>query len=400
MVGDLPRSHTERNTLHALSTTDRTPDNPPEAVYEPRHIPALDGVRGLAIALVMMLHAGAILRDLPIAAYLQWGWMGVDLFFVLSGFLITRILLDTRTDAHYFRRFYIRRGLRIWPLYYLFVVCVVLLLHVLRRHAPATGEGADLTIASPLCLYIFFVQNLNPASIFGLRDSLLSITWSLCIEEHFYLLWPVLVRFLSPRTLPRLLIAILAISPFMRLALACGLRDQPYSMWYQAVNRLTPFHLDSIAAGCLLCLLWSGIRNRSRAMHWFTVLFIAGLALSIFTFANQLDRTVFSFCYSAVAAMFTGLVGMALLGRFAAFFTQPWLKYLGKISFGLYLIHPVVFLAFQSHHLFQRVGMAQHIQLAEGLAVIPAIALSIAIAHLSWKFYESRVLALKASLAP
>ena len=109
--------------MHALSTADRVSEGSPEGVYEPKHIPALDGVRGVAIALVMMLHAGAILRDLPIAAYLQWGWMGVDLFFVLSGYLITALLIrehDLRGHIDV-RSFYVRRALRIWPIYFLVV---------------------------------------------------------------------------------------------------------------------------------------------------------------------------------------------------------------------------------------------------------------------------------------
>jgi len=388
----------------ALALTDDARGSSTKEIYEPKHVPALDGVRGLAILLVLLVHITEIVRDLPIARYLSFGWIGVDLFFVLSGFLITRILLDTQSDAGYFRRFYIRRGLRIWPLYYVFLVCMLLLVHVLAKPAfsgsSAGGEHFKFALVSPVYLYLFFAQNLNPHSLFCFKDSMLSVTWSLCIEEHFYLAWPICVRIFSRRTLFRILIAILAISPFLRLAVAYFDRNQPYSVWYQTVYRATPFHIDSITAGCLLCLVWSGIRKNARNIYWFVALFGIGLLSSVLCFLTQENKVIFAFCFTAVTAMFAGLVGMTLMGRFSRLFTHPYLRYLGKISFGLYLIHPTVFLLFQSHRLFERIGMANHLALAECVAAVLATGLSLYISHLSWKFFESRVLALKARLAP
>ena len=268
----------------APALTDVARGSSTKEIYEPRHVPALDGVRGLAILLVLLVHITEIVRDLPIARYLSFGWIGVDLFFVLSGFLITRILLDTHSNAGYFRRFYIRRGLRIWPLYYVFLVCMLLLVHVLAKPAfsgsSAGGEHFKFALVSPVYLYLFFAQNLNPQSLFCLKDSMLSVTWSLCIEEHFYLAWPICVRIFSRRTLFRILIAILAISPVLRLAAAYVDRNEPYSVWFESVYRFTPFHIDSITAGCLLCLAWSGIRKNSRAIYWFAALFSMGFLFS------------------------------------------------------------------------------------------------------------------------
>jgi peptidoglycan/LPS O-acetylase OafA/YrhL len=387
-----------------LATPDRHLEDSSKRVYETKHFPALDGVRGLAIVLVLFEHSSSFIRDLPIANIFYFGWIGVDLFFVLSGFLITRILLETGNDKQYFRRFYIRRGLRIWPVYYIYFLSVLLFMHAFGKIAAlvtvAGGEVAKLELVSPFYLYLLFLQNLDLWSMFSLRDSILGITWSLCIEEHFYLVWPICVRNLSRRTLSGILIVVVALSPFLRLTTAYLGRNQPYWTWYQMINRFTPLHLDALAAGCLLCLVWSRTRNSSHWIYGFRALFGVGLACFIVCFFNIQDRYIFSFCYTALAAMFTGLVGLTMLGRLSILFTQPSLRYLGKISFGLYLIHPTIFIIFSSHAFFHIIGMAGHAKVAGCLTAVPAIGLSIYIAHLSWKFFESRVLALKSRFAP
>ncbi len=371
--------------------------------YEPKHLPALDGVRGIAILLVIMVHLGAILRDVGIQRYIEFGWIGVDLFFVLSGFLITRILLDTRNDSSYYRRFYIRRGLRIWPLYYVYLIVSLLLVHVLGRvfaHSHSDfGSGGPPSITTPLWMYLFFVQNLYWPSLFCSRDAM-AVTWSLCIEEHFYLAWPVCVRTFAIRTLKYGLIALLILSPFMRLGAMFVLRGAPYSTWLQTIIRFTPLHLDAIAAGCLLCLLWERLCSLTWHFRLFTGAFLFGLAATIFCIAFQQSEIIYSFCFSALTIMFAGLVGMALNGWLSVVFTNPFLRYLGKISYGLYLIHPYVFLFLQSHHLLARLGLSSHIQIGEWISATLAVSISLLIASLSWKFYESRMLALKPKLAP
>jgi peptidoglycan/LPS O-acetylase OafA/YrhL len=371
--------------------------------YEPKHLPALDGVRGIAILLVILTHLTAILRDVGVQRYIEFGWIGVDLFFVLSGFLITRILLDTRRDSRYYRRFYIRRGLRIWPLYYVYLVVSVLLVHVLGivfAHSRADfGSGGPPSIRTPLWMYLLFIQNLYWPSLFCSKDTM-AVTWSLCIEEHFYLAWPVCVRKFGLRALKYGLLALLILSPFMRLSALVLLRGAPYSTWLQTIIRFTPLHLDSIAAGCLLCLLWEKLCSLTWHFRLFTGAFLFGLAATIFCLVFQQSQIVYSFCYSALAIMFAGLVGMALNGWLSPLFTNRSLRYIGKISYGLYLIHPYVFLFLQSHHLQARLGLGHNVQAGEWIAAILAVSISLLIASLSWKFYESKMLALKPKLAP
>src|SRR5271156_1170700 len=164
-----------------------------------RRIPQLDAVRGLAILVVMMhnislkypvLHSQQLFRD---------GWMGVDLFFVLSGFLITGILVDTcRSDGH-FKNFYVRRCLRIWPLYYSLLFFMFVIIRVLSR---SQFQGVVQT-SSPLWAFPLFLQNfLLPISTNAAGP--LGVTWSVAIEEQFYLIWPLVVRFCSLKQLRRL----------------------------------------------------------------------------------------------------------------------------------------------------------------------------------------------------
>lgn len=374
-----------------------------EQVYEPKHLPALDGIRGIAILMVILVHSLSILRDVGVAPYFGFGWIGVDLFFVLSGFLITRILLDTRSDSSYYRRFYIRRGLRIWPLYYVYLIVSLLLVHVLTKvhaHSPGDfGSGGTPSIASPLWMYLFFIQNLCWTSLFSAKDAM-AVTWSLCIEEHFYLAWPVCVRKFSLATLKYGLIALLIASPFLRIGAIYLLRDYPYSTWFQTITRFTPLHLDAISAGCSLCLFWPKLCSLPWRFQLFTGTFLFGLASTIFCIFFQQNKVVYSFCFSSLAIMFVGLVGMALNGWLNTVFTNSFLRYVGKISYGLYLIHPYIFLFLQSHHLLAKFGFARHIQLGEWIAAIFATSISFLIAAFSWRVYESRMLALKPRLAP
>src|SRR5262249_53287170 len=151
------------------------------------HIPALDGVRGLAILTVILFHcldwAGPTethTADLAVRAVARVGWAGVDLFFVLSGFLITGILLDARGKPHYYRNFYARRSLPIFPLYYAVVLVRLLVVPLLSR----PPEWVEWPKALAAITYLTNVwQSLVPAD--QRTDVLLSPTWSLCVEEYF-----------------------------------------------------------------------------------------------------------------------------------------------------------------------------------------------------------------------
>src|SRR5262249_20264383 len=156
---------------------------------------------------VMIHHLVPNFQSFRLEKVADFGWIGVDLFFVLSGFLITGILVDSKEQSNYFRGFYWRRVLRIWPLYYGLVLLVYLI-------GPHLRLAANWNISSYApWIYVFFLQNILIPD-WGIYP--LTPTWSLAIEEQFYLIWPLAVRFLSTRILRACLIAILVVSPVAR----------------------------------------------------------------------------------------------------------------------------------------------------------------------------------------
>lgn len=383
-------------------------DSPTEVVSRPsaRHLPALDGIRGVAILLVLLFHLGSILRSSPfLSRILNVGWIGVDLFFVLSGFLITRILLSTREDARYYSRFYIRRGLRIWPLYFAYVLVFYLGLHFVGQiHAvqqfAATSNWLreyPLRLSRPLIVYLLFVQNLV-----GFGD-MLGVTWSLCIEEHFYLAWPVLVRKLSFSLLKRLLWVAFLLSPVLRLGyyFFAKLEGIPFGAMYTVIYHATPFHLDSIVAGCLLGLYWVECKDVMRLRLRFWILFLTGMvASSVVLWPAARDTILCCFSFTALSVMFAGVTGLALLGWNRRVLVNPALRYCGKISYGFYLIHAPIVNVFQSHPILHKIFRFHSLFLMEIAGALSATVLSFAVAIVSWNFFEKPILGLKDKWAP
>ena len=405
LVGTAPPTKTTHSFMQSLLPRDSDHNNGGTK----DRIPELDGVRGIAILMVLLSHSMVIVRDTPISGIFQFGWIGVDLFFVLSGYLITGVLLRTRSDTNFYRRFYIRRALRIWPLYYALLAVALCALPALRHILPAsnslgTGTGFKtelLQIFTPWPLYVLFMQNLWPGSLFTFYDAvILHVTWSLCIEEHFYFTWPVFVRRFSRRSLALGLCALLFLFPVLRAGTGIELlRYMDFGAFYQISMRFTPLHLDAIAAGCLLSIVFNTVQPLARktALAW--LLLLGGAAVSSVAITST-NPILFAFFYCGMAATFSGFLALALLGWANVILTNSMLRYVGRISYGLYLIHPSVFIAFQSHAMYRRLHLAQHLAAAEYIAAAAAMAVSIGLAGVSWRFFESRALALKGSLAP
>ena len=226
-------------------------------------IPELDGIRGIAILTVLFYHlfSYSMFRQswtgvAHLAMKLTENWShGVDLFFVLSGFLITGILLDARSDPHFFRNFYARRALRILPLYY--TVLVVILLSY--RHS-----------GSYVLVSFFHLSNISP--ILGI-PMMNGSMWSLSVEEHFYLCWPMVVRRFQPATVMRIAVGVCLAEPLIRAAAF------PY---VESVFPYSWFRLDGIATGaCLACFVRSP-RYSARSARWLALfLAAAGLFMEI-----------------------------------------------------------------------------------------------------------------------
>lgn len=343
----------------------------------PKRVLQLDGIRGIAILLVI-LHNTSGRYPLP---HLRWladsGWMGVDLFFVLSGFLITRILLDTKHSEGYFKNFYARRVLRIWPLYYSLLLFLFVLIPLLRP-----GQAATIFTArsSPWWAYPLFLQNFL-VPIPTQATGPLGVTWSLAVEEQFYLVWPLVVRYCSSSQLRRLAAVVICLSPIVRL----------YSSVHGVIIYSNTFcRLDGLMAGALLALVASqeNLRpSRFIKLAWASLLVAAPLAV----LADAPNHRWF--VHSLVAAAAASFVYLVL------FASHPWLRvamtnrflvYTGTISYGLYLLHKLPFDAFED----------LRVSANPLLAIAMGVASTFALAALSWNLLEKPFLNLKRMFAP
>src|SRR6266446_507361 len=352
--------------------------------FVPGYIPQFDGLRGLAILLVLIGHSG-FLEALPHAGMLEYTRFGVDLFFVLSGFLITGILADSKGSPHYFRNFYARRALRIWPLYYLvlFVAFVV---------APLFAPSMRPTASSTWPAFVFYVQNI----VFAHHDTYpfgLGATWSLAVEEQFYLTWPVLVFLLKKRTLA--IVSVLLVVMSLSLRLWFHFHGAPLGF----VHFFTISRLDAIAFGSLAAL-W--LRSPSCTLvRWRTCAYqFLGLGVVGTILARILmhrNSSIVSYTFLAIA--FTGLLGTSLtsdprsslLGRSLS---AAWLRYTGKISYGIYLLHYPLFILWS--RFIGSLGFYRAYPLAGNLAAFAGqIPLAAIAASISWHFFEEPILRLK-----
>jgi peptidoglycan/LPS O-acetylase OafA/YrhL len=377
-----------------------------------RHLPVLDGVRGVAILLVLVHHfvreplAGATsLVDEGLHRLTKAGWVGVDLFFVLSGFLITGILLDTKHAQNYFRSFYARRALRILPAYYLFIVLCLTLVPLLVPHdveGKATMVRDQIWFWTHLMnIYLVFVHHEWPP--FSTAH-----LWSLAIEEQFYLLWPLAVFLFRPQTVTRLAIAMLCAAPVLRVVLL-AFRGHPVTfagspLVYVANYMLLPCRMDSLAAGALVASLVRSV-GVARCVPWARrIALIAGGVLAAGFLAQ---RGVFDWYmpvvqaagYSVLAAFFASVIVLAIShgrGTLSDLLTSRPLLFFGRYSYALYLFHmlPVLVLT--------ELGFREHLleivpvrALAALVYAAVATAMVVGLALLSWNLMEKRFLAMK-----
>jgi peptidoglycan/LPS O-acetylase OafA/YrhL len=296
-------------------------------------VSAFDGLRAIAVLLVVWYHVHDVVQPAALGAFTavaRLGWVGVDLFFALSGFLITGILLKTRNSDQYFRNFYVRRVLRIFPLYY-GVVTLILVSHALA------GRDGDVPVWS---LYAFLSNFFVAAS--GSPDLALAVTWSLSVEEQFYAVWPALVAFLSTRNL-RLTCALVAVaSPAFRVFLY-----DPDNLGFY-MNTLC--RMDALVIGALGAIAWYEHDERlvraSWKLAWPAVATLLGMGAAATWGVADGHPVVAALSFTAVAlCTVTILLALASGGmpRLAKALTWEPMAHIGRVSFGVYLLHPLVF---------------------------------------------------------
>jgi len=302
----------------------------------PSRVPELDGFRACAVLMVLVHHLfygwkTPALARLPhlIRIPIEQGWRGVDLFFVLSGFLITGILLDSKENEHYFRNFYSRRLLRIVPLY---LTCIV----VMYIGYPKSGRYFLLSLLYLANFaYLFRVGIPHGPGVF----------WSLAVEEHFYLVWPFAVRIFNRVWLLAIIIVIVVGSPILRgICTHAGMDPE------QEIYSYSFFRLDALAMGGFLAL-WFRSRYYNRRSAWTIACVLIGVTLLITLLGRPYGimsvKSVIGTAlhYSQVAFVFSGLVGLALAHQgsiFTALLRTRAARITADLSYCIYLIHLTV----------------------------------------------------------
>ena len=315
----------------------------------------------MAIAAVLLVHSNFGFHSAVLEGLRSRGWIGVDLFFVISGYLITSILLSTREHPHYYRNFYARRGLRIWPLYYL----LLLFIFGLSRHLGIWAHQDPDPRLFHWQYYLFYVQNL----VYDRLGSFaLVITWSLCVEEQFYLIWPFVVRLCSRRSLTAVAVAVL-------------LLGTPFRMYLHHIGAARGFfftftRLDPIAVGALIAL----------QPRWFKYAWVATPAAVWLLYRNE-----FEFVYLALALTFGSAV-MHVVTTGCGWLRVAPLRFMGKISYGLYILHPIAFAIFWRTPLYWGVG---HWPMANLIRMLGEVLFPLPFAVCSWYLFEKPLLGLK-----
>lgn len=357
-----------------------------------RHVPALDGIRCSALVAVMASHlfpgTASGRTTLFIQHLLSFGATGVDLFFVLSGFLITGILYDSLGDPYYFRKFYARRALRIFPIYYgvlaVYAICSIGANAGFYREMLSLGLYLHNTwlIAPPI--WRFIPESALPLSHF----------WSLAVEEQFYLVWPLIVFLV--RTRKRLLLVCVAaifVCPAIRLAFLMHGIDGA------SIHANTLCRADSLLAGGALSLLLRS-RVRERVIRLGPWLLLAGVLTQAFYFEGIVPGAGHAMSvlnYTTLMTMYSGLLLMTFSGgAVQAFFSWHPFRWVGKYSYGAYIFHAILmsYLSLPLHLFFHK-----HLTDNKGVVVLLVglviMALTLLAAYVSYNFYERHFLKLK-----
>ena len=359
-----------------------------------RYIKSLDGLRAIAILLVVFFHYFFIL---------ECGWIGVQLFFVLSGFLITAILLDTKnlSAKSYFKRFYWRRSVRIFPVYYLYLFGITLIFLV--ANIPETFG------MSWKYLYTY-TYNFAPIVSGYFYDGFFTHFWSLAVEEQFYLLWPLVIFIFDKKALKIVIISIILLSPVVRLLLTDWFINNGYELKSvgELTYRFTFSQLDAFAFGAAIPVFkfkLNGNKRLALLLASLAIFLIVGffnyhqmLALgyeigisslgypigSIFNYQHIWSYTIINiFTFSLIIYLISDTKS-SILSRILE---NSVLVYIGKISYGIYIYHWLLFT-------FHKLYIHQHMPNAL-ISFIVYFAVVMIISSLSWYFFEKICLRLK-----
>jgi peptidoglycan/LPS O-acetylase OafA/YrhL len=371
------------------------------------YFPALDGIRAAAFLLVFFVHYIG----------LPWGWSGVNIFFVLSGFLITGILIDTRDAPHRIRNFYIRRTLRIFPLYY-GIFLLLLLITPLAHWQWTRGWWAWPFYLGNFLRFVApgppnsIQQYAADAQLHGAGLLYLGHFWSLCVEEQFYLVWPAIVfglvfRIRSLRTLVWICTFTVVVVPLLRVFVSHHAPD--WMLDAELLYRFTPFQLDSLLLGGLLALLWRGA-HRARliaiarvvavvctiATVVYMTITLHGIAPSRF-FEYDYPDWKFTWGLTFINLFAGSLIVCAMTPGSVAYrlFDHPALRWIGRISYGAYVFHDICHTSYVEIVVFLYARFPTLWLQPKLVLVLIALPATLLLAWLSYRFFESPFLRLK-----
>ncbi|HEY4379468.1 MAG TPA: acyltransferase [Acidobacteriaceae bacterium] len=380
-----------------MSTVQSTPEV--KLPVESRHSPELDGVRGLAILGVLLAHGVLFLGVMPdshkgrlLTMALVPGWGGVDLFFTLSGFLITGILLRARKRPRYFSSFYMRRILRIFPIYYLFLILTVVLVHFAPTISYLIPTGFRLRLS-----YFFYLQNWPVfwSSWAGLT-TLWGAFWSLAVEEQFYMIWPTVIRYVNLRT-----VALACIAGFL-----LGWPERAYMMHRHpdlfGVMQWPFSRLDGMLLGASIAI-YKEIRGRAVPLSWAISSFIAGAAVFAWILLFHSSELVAGNGFDVWGI---GVTGYALMSGGLIAATQHRVKWLhrvltirpllvlGRLSYGMYVYHLTIYMLIISFQPLSKYKASTSI-ISPLIWIACSILLVTGVAELSFQCVETPFLKLK-----
>ncbi len=358
-------------------------------------IPALDGIRGVAIIWVILHNAidvsqapaTGILRVLKLIAHP--GWIGVQLFFALSGFLITAGLLETRGTSHFFRNFYAKRALRILPLYYTVLLLLLVVAPRLWQWPFDVGEQASLWL---------FTVNWTHSAPYGFAHF-----WSLAVEEQFYLLWPLLAYWLAPRGLFIACLCLSGLALLLRTAMAAGGIDG----W--TLYTLTPCRIDALALGAAgACAL-----RISPLRQWLAgnVRMVLGAALVAFLLGVPITHVYDRYAWSGetigysllamVSAAFVTAIAVSREGEVRAATVLAWtpLRSIGRYSYAIYVFHGLLIKMVGEPWMISRFGVGPP-PMAVIVYLLAITASSYLLGYGSYHLLEKHFLKLKRFFAP